>query len=108
MKLDDYQFSAMTTAIYPGQGLSPLYPIMGVADEAGELLGKMKKIVRGDKELNSLTKLEMMYECGDVLWYLAVTAKELGFTLSEVARANLEKLAQRMKNGTIQGDGDHR
>ena len=47
-------------------------------------------------------------ELGDVLWHVAVIASELGFSLEEIADANLSKLASRMERGVIQGSGDDR
>ncbi|MEL7340628.1 MAG: MazG nucleotide pyrophosphohydrolase domain-containing protein [Bacteroidota bacterium] len=50
----------------------------------------------------------MKKEMGDVLWYLAVGADEFGLSLSEIAAANIEKLASRKARGVIQGSGDDR
>jgi hypothetical protein len=37
-----------------------------------------------------------------------MAAGEMGFTLSEIAKMNLQKLASRDERGTLQGDGDNR
>lgn len=47
-------------------------------------------------------------ELGDVLWYVAAAARELGFDLSDVAHANLDKLHDRAARGVLQGSGDNR
>jgi NTP pyrophosphatase (non-canonical NTP hydrolase) len=47
-------------------------------------------------------------ELGDVLWYVAQLASELGFSLDEIAQANLDKLASRAARNVIAGSGDHR
>jgi NTP pyrophosphatase (non-canonical NTP hydrolase) len=47
-------------------------------------------------------------ELGDVLWYVAQLSSELGFELSEIAEANLNKLASRAARNVIAGSGDHR
>ena len=86
-----------------------VYPTLGLANEAGEVAGKIKKIFRdkggviGEAERESLKG-----ELGDVLWYLAQICTELNLTLEEVATANLEKLRSRQQRGTIRGDGDVR
>jgi len=47
-------------------------------------------------------------ETGDVLWYLAMLSMELGFSLDQIASANIAKLGDRMSRGAIRGDGDKR
>ena len=47
-------------------------------------------------------------ELGDVLWHVAVLAETFGFSLEEIAEANIKKLHKRMEEGTIKGDGDYR
>jgi NTP pyrophosphatase (non-canonical NTP hydrolase) len=50
----------------------------------------------------------MSKELGDVLWYVAQIATELGLDLDEVAQANLEKLLSRQRRGVLSGSGDDR
>ena len=47
-------------------------------------------------------------ELGDVLWYVAQLATELGLDLEDIASANLDKLASRAARHVIGGDGDQR
>ena len=47
-------------------------------------------------------------ELGDVLWYLAILADDLGVELEDVAKWNVDKLQRRMKSNKIKGDGDNR
>ena len=42
------------------------------------------------------------------MWYCAVLAEDLGFSLQQVAEMNIYKLQQRKALGTIVGDGDDR
>lgn len=106
MRLDEYQDRAKATAVYPkDDGIN--YCIHGLTNEAGEVAGKYKKFLRGDKNW-PLVKEELIAELGDVLWYVAQLATELHTNLSEVAQLNLMKLNERKKAGTIQGDGDKR
>jgi len=47
-------------------------------------------------------------ELGDTLWYAAQLATEIGADLGDVARENIEKLAERRKNNLIHGEGSDR
>lgn len=110
MELNEYQKKALTTALY-GKKYKIIYPALGLGEESGEVLGKIKKWLRGDdgegvmsEEREEALKLEL----GDVLWYLTVLADDLGFSLDEIAEANLDKLQSRKDRGVIKGDGDIR
>jgi NTP pyrophosphatase (non-canonical NTP hydrolase) len=50
----------------------------------------------------------MKAEIGDVLWYVARLADELGIDLEEIATYNMNKLLDRLNRGVIQGSGDNR
>ena len=103
MLLDDYQREAKDTAIYPVSA-HVIYPAMGLANEAGEVLGKVKKMIRDGK----LDREATLAEIGDVLWYVAVLADDLNTNLSDIANNNLQKLRSRQARGTLQGSGDNR
>lgn len=96
-----YQKAARRTAIYKDK---TIYPALGLCGEAGEVAEKIKKYLR-DGVLNDL---EVAKELGDVLWYIANLAEDLGYDLAEVADLNLEKLADRMNRNVIKGNGDNR
>jgi NTP pyrophosphatase (non-canonical NTP hydrolase) len=110
MTANEYQREALVTwKKTPIHGFGWLYPALGAAGEVGELVNKVKKLFRDDG--GTLTwgrEKAMVEEMGDVLWYIAVMAHELGFTLEEVMRRNIEKLRSRQERGTIHGDGDNR
>lgn len=104
----DYQNKAVETAIY-GAGSRIIYPALGLANEAGEVLGKIKKVLRDkDGVFDEESKLAIGAEIGDVLWYLAALSKDLDLDLADIAKANLEKLKDRKSRGVIQGSGDDR
>lgn len=109
MTLDEYQGLALESAVYADK-FSVVYPALKLAGEAGEVSEKIGKRLRdqdGDFEDSSFRE-SMKKELGDVLWYIAALADDLGFTLEEVADTNLSKLASRMERGVIQGSGDDR
>lgn len=111
MRANEYQSAANETAMYPDPGgMGGLtYVVLGLASEAGEVAGKIKKVLR-DKGgvLDGPTRLALAGEVGDVCWYVAQVATELGFTLEDVMAANLTKLASRKERGVITGSGDSR
>ena len=102
-EFDAYQDFTDSTAIYPPEkGLE--YTALGLASEAGEFAGKVKKMIR-DKTYDTEA---MIAELGDVLWYVARAAAELDVHLSDVAKDNVEKLKSRMERGKLKGSGDKR
>lgn len=113
MDLNQYQRLAITTLIKSkNQKESKLlllsYLILGLSNEAGEVAGKLKKIIRGDVDLTPEVISAISFELGDVFWYLVTTAHELGIDLETIANDNLDKLFSRKERGVIQGNGDNR
>ena len=106
--LDMYQKVALTTAIYPREQ-AIIYPTLGLTGEAGEVANKVKKIIRdGSDSKDEKLVSEIKAEIGDCLWYIAVLADDFDIKLSDIASANIEKLAKRKTKGTIHGSGDNR
>ncbi len=106
--LDMYQKVALTTAIYPREQ-AIIYPTLGLTGEAGEVANKVKKIIRdGSDSKDEKLVSEIKSEIGDCLWYIAVLANDFDIKLSDIASANIEKLATRKSKGTIHGSGDNR
>ena len=103
MTFDQYQEQAVKTAIYPSNA-HITYPAMGLANEAGEVLGKVKKFIRD----GTLDREGAIAEVGDVLWYAAALARDLNTDLSVIAQQNIDKLADRAKRGVLGGSGDKR
>jgi len=112
MTLQEYENQARSTARYP-QEVTLLYPTLKLAGEAGEVAEKLGKAMRDagwlpgqavpDELRDALVK-----ELGDVLWYVASVAVDLGSSLEEVAEVNVAKLASRAERGVIHGSGDDR
>ena len=104
MKFNKYQKQTKTTAIYP-QEYRFSYLLLGLSSEVGEVADKFKKHLRDGKPLdNEAVKKEL----GDVLWYLARLSDELGISLEDVAKTNLDKLRSRLERNKIKGSGDNR
>jgi NTP pyrophosphatase (non-canonical NTP hydrolase) len=106
----DYQRYAETTAMYPREPkvLALAYCALGLG-EAGEVQGKVKKIIRdANGTITDEVRHAILGEVGDLLWYAAMISRELDAELGEVASANLAKLKSRKERGQIQGSGDNR
>jgi NTP pyrophosphatase (non-canonical NTP hydrolase) len=108
MDLNQYQQQARATAVYPDRGHNVIYPALGLAGETGEVVDKIKKVIRRQGQFTLGVNLEIIKELGDVLWYVAILASELGFGLDEVAQMNLKKLADRQVRDVLKGEGDDR
>lgn len=108
MKINDYQNGALETAIYP-ESKKIIYPTLGLVGEAGEVAEKVKKVFRDSNcDFTEEKRKEIAKEIGDVLWYCATLANDLGYTLEEVAKMNYEKLKSRQARGVLGGNGDNR
>ena len=103
---NDYQDEAETTAIYPPEHAMP-YLLLKLAGEAGEVGQTYAKYLRDGTSSVEMER-DVTAELGDVLWYVAMVAREVGVDLDEVANANLSKLASRAARGVLGGSGSHR
>ena len=103
MTLNEYQTQALSFQLPTA---NPLYALLNLASEVGELHGHIVPNVR--KEL------------GDILWCLSAkgirdnpnedyaVSADFGFSLEEIATVNIKKLSKRKEDNTIQGSGDDR
>lgn len=116
MTLNEYQDLARLTA----KAQNPEHMAFGLLAESGEVAGILQRYHRGDKDyrmfshgsvaydLSNYAHLMLAKELGDVLWYLSQLADVLDLRLEDIALKNLDKLAKRKAEGTIEGSGDDR
>lgn len=102
--INEYFKFVKSMKVYPEKH-AVIYPALGLAGEAGEIAEKVKKWLRGDKELD---KDAILSELGDPLWYICSMADDLGYTLEDVIQRNMEKLRSRKERGVVKGEGDNR
>ena len=102
MNIDTYQQKAWETALETAK--NPAYMVTNLAAEAGEVAGKYAKWVRD----GVLDEEAIQKEMGDVFWQLAGLATVMGWSLTDIASKNLQKLASRAERLTIGGSGDER
>ena len=111
MTFDEYQEKAYQYSQDTAWGNSSdtvTYPVVGLANEAGELLGKLKKIYRDNDGYLEDGRHVMAKELCDCLWYVSEIATQLGYDLSAIAQINIDKLGDRHRRGVIGGSGDER
>jgi len=108
LTLSEYQIKSRQTAVYPYIGDNIDYPTLKLNGEAGEVAEIVGKLIRkgiywpGEgKEIPGLYRDQIALELGDVLWYIAAIASELGFDLEKIAEMNYHKLEERRKEGKI-------
>ena len=125
LTMNGYQEAAMKTCMPTCDNFS--YMMLNLIGEVGELASKVAKDIRkGNVDIDTgkgytselmpnmpfdewvVRSDEYMAEAGDILWQLSGLCKVMGWTLEDVARGNLAKLASRMQRGVIDGNGDNR
>jgi len=106
INLIQYQQEAIKTAVY-NSTYAVMYPALGLAEEAGEVAGKIAKMLRDDIDMEEQRE-KIEAEMGDVLWMLAALAKGCNLSLQTIAEKNLEKLRKRQEARTLKGEGDNR
>ena len=88
--------------------LAVAYDGLGLG-EAGEVQGKIKKIIRDDGGNITPEHIEAIKgELSDVLWYISSMCDTLGLKMEDVATYNIEKLKSRRDRGVLHGSGDNR
>ena len=134
MELNEYQKRAMETCLPTSDNFS--YMMLNLVGEVGEFASKVAKAIRkeelaigtakeeGDEETYHDNVLvvshdytreslydnfkELKKEAGDILWQLSGLCKVMGWSLEDIARMNLDKLASRKSRNVIDGNGDNR
>lgn len=103
------------------EDFDPLFlGILTGAVATGKDAEKLKKRIRDGKDgevmqrlpknfsMNEQEKIKIMKENSDIFWYLSAIATDLGYTMDEVAEANVAKLKSRQERGVLQGSGSDR
>ena len=121
MNASEFQVKAHDFASY---GENPMYPALGLSEEAGEVCGKIAKFIRKHEGIDPMTaryelenkvtvtddelkfRKDLSRELGDTMWMLAELCTNYGLDMGEVMAENIEKLADRKDKGLIIGEGD--
>lgn len=105
MDADEYQKAALRTYTVTSEREGRLMTALGLCGEAGEFAEIVKK---AEFHAHALDPEKAKKELGDVAWYLAAACHALGFSLSDVMAANIEKLKARYPNGFRTEDSRNR
>lgn len=111
ISFEAFQRLALENAIYPRHqnDLDSVYPALGLTEEAGEVSGEVKKMIRDDGGVMTNDRRERIAEeLGDVLWYIAAICRDVGVPMEDVAFGQLAKLKRRKAEGKIKGSGRDR
>jgi NTP pyrophosphatase (non-canonical NTP hydrolase) len=94
MNPNEYQKLALSTegALKNTPDPRLLHGALGICTEAGELQDQIKRHLFYGKELDHTNIME---ECGDLLWYVAITLDAAGFTMEDAMERNIAKLRAR-------------
>lgn len=107
MTLNEYQKAAMRTASggnYENYG-AIMNAALGICGEGGEVADLVKKAAF---QGHNLDVPHVAKELGDCLWYIAVGANALGYSLDAIARMNVDKLKARYPDGFDAERSQHR
>jgi NTP pyrophosphatase (non-canonical NTP hydrolase) len=78
------------------RGENDMVSVIGLGEEAGEVLGEFKKMHRDDKGVMSEKRRKKIgHELGDLLFYLTLVAGQVGYSLHDIVVMNVEKLEKR-------------
>jgi len=92
IKTESRDFSAIGQRLQSVENQRLLHGGIGLATEAGEFLDAIKKHVFYGKEID---KVNLREEMGDLFWYCAIIADELGVDFKDVMQRNITKLKTR-------------
>lgn len=81
-----------------------LQGVMGMNGEAGEAIDIVKKITFHGHPFDEESKAHLAKELGDVLWYIATSARAIGYDLSDIMQMNIDKLSARYPDGHFDTD----
>ena len=97
MTINEYQSLALRTLIPDLDKKDVLINgVMGLCGESGEAIDLVKKHLAQGHPLDAE---KLAKELGDIAWYLAETAHAIGYSLEDILRMNIDKLAARYPEG---------
>lgn len=96
MNMTDYQMLAYRTVANPNDHVAmEFHALHGMVGEIGELHSLYQKGYQG----HDFDELHAKKELGDLLWFIAEYCTAMGWSMSDVAQMNIDKLKARFPDG---------
>lgn len=108
MHLDEFSVfvaGLLQDDMHDGIGHDLMHSSIGISEEAGEILGIVKKCVWYGKEFDKVKAVE---EAGDLLHYLQMFCNKIGITIEDLIVTNMSKLNIRYPSGYTDDCAIHR
>ena len=105
VKTESQDFEGISQRMVSRQNQRLLHAGIGLATESGELLDALKKHIFYGKELDRVNLAE---EMGDIFWYCALIADELGVHFDDIMERNIAKLKARYGEKFTEAAAKHR
>lgn len=93
---NEFQEKALRTAGSSDSERLMLNAGLGLAGECGETCDQIKKHMFQGHPLDAEHVAE---ELGDIMWYVAIMGKAIGYSLDAIMRMNVQKLEKRYPDG---------
>lgn len=96
MKFEEYQKQAARTINTElNQACQELHALHGMVGEIGEIHSLYQKMHQG----HTFTEEHIKKELGDLLWFIAEYCTACGWSMSDIAQMNIDKLKARYPEG---------
>lgn len=99
MDLKEYQQKALSRInpiVEKSHKEENYYACMGLMEETGEIVSEIRKaLYKGNYHEKQLDEEHLAEEIGDLLWYMALSCKNIGIEFSEIRKTNSIKGTER-------------
>lgn len=102
-----YDLGLTLSSCYDNAKIQMISDMQALFENGTRLCGRVKKILRGDKDRDGKLK-EVQGYIGDILRRIEVLAIQRESSLEGVCQKNLDKLFDRKDRGVLKGDGNDR
>jgi len=105
VNLESNDFSLIANRLCKQGNIRLLHAAIGMQTESAEFTDSLKKQFFYGRIMNPTNLAE---EIGDILWYCAIAADELGVSFEDIMTKNIAKLEERYKGGFSETKAENR